>query len=164
MKWLIGLDPAQDLLDRVGQQLGPRPQLVPLVAVLREGEQPAADGVARRLVAGLDEQFTVRDQLLVGERLAVDFALEKLAHEVVSRFLAALVEQPLEVRVHLAARPLDGLTGRLALTPVLGIVLADHFVGPAEQVLPVGRRHTEDPRDDAEREWRRDAADEVELA
>ena len=58
-------DPAQDLLDRVGQQLGLRAQLLPLVAVLAEGEQAAADRVARRLVAGLDEQLAVRDELLV---------------------------------------------------------------------------------------------------
>ena len=66
--------PAQDLLDRVGQQLGLRPQLLPLVAVLGEREQPAADRVARGLVAGLDEELAVRDELLVGERLAVDLA------------------------------------------------------------------------------------------
>ena len=62
-------DPAQDLLDRVGQQLGTVAQLLPLVAVLGEREQPAADRVARGLVARLDEELAVRDELLLGERL-----------------------------------------------------------------------------------------------
>ena len=53
-------DPAQDLLDRVGQQLGSVAQLLPLVRVLAEREQAAADRVARGLVAGLDEQLAVR--------------------------------------------------------------------------------------------------------
>ena len=157
-------DPAQDLLDRVGQQLGAVAQLLPLAAVLGEREQPAADRVARRLVARLDEQLAVRDELLLGERRAVDLAADQLAHQVVLRVAAALVDQALEVGVHLAARPLDGLARRLARAPVLGIVLADHLVGPAEQQLPVVARHAEDPRDHRERERRGDALDEVELA
>ena len=90
--------PAQDLLDRVGQQLGIVPELLPLGAVLAEREQPAADRVARRLVAGLDEQLAVREQLLVGERLTVDRAADQLAHEIVLRVAPALLDEPAEIR------------------------------------------------------------------
>ena len=51
--------------------------------MLAEREQSAADRVARRLVAGLDEQLAVREELLLGERLAVDRAADQLAHQIV---------------------------------------------------------------------------------
>ena len=66
--------------------------------------------------------------------------------------------------MQLAARPLAGLARGLARAAVLGVVLADDLVGPAEQQLPVVARHAEDPGDHAERERSRDAFDEVELA
>ena len=69
-----------------------------------------------------------------------------------------------EVGVQLAPRALDRLARRLARPAVLGIVLADHLVGPAEQQLPVVARHAEDPGDHRERERRGDPLDEVELA
>ena len=134
-------DPAQDLLDRVGQQLGLVAQLLPLAAVLGEREQPAADRVARRLVAGFDEQLAVREQLLLGERRAVDLrvdAARSRGRRRGSRRRCSISSR--EVRVQLAARALDRLARRLARAPELGIVLADHLVGPAEQQLPVGTR------------------------
>ena len=103
-------DPAQDLLDRVGQQLGLVAQLLPLVAVLGEREQPAADRVARRLVARLDEELAVRDELLLGERLrrrsrrGSARSPDRLAGSP-----RRCVDQLLEVGVQLAARPLDRL-------------------------------------------------------
>src|SRR5207244_1867710 len=52
-------DPAKDLLDRLGQQLAAGAQLLPLAWVFSEGEDGPADGVARRLVAGLDKELGV---------------------------------------------------------------------------------------------------------
>ena len=60
--------------------------------------------------------------------------------------------------------PLDGLAGRLAGAAELRVVLADHLVGPVEQQLPIGARHTQDPGDHRDRERRGDTLDEVELA
>ena len=60
-------------------------QPLPLVAVLGEREQAPADRVARGLVARLDEELAVRDELGVGERCAVDLAPDQLAHQVVLR-------------------------------------------------------------------------------
>ena len=78
------------------------------------------------------------EQLHLGERLAVDLRVEQVADEVVARFAPALLDELAQVGVHLAARAPDGLARRLARTAELGIVLADHLVGPLEQQLPVG--------------------------
>src|SRR2546423_1467940 len=63
---------------------------------------------------------------------------------------------------------LAGAVGRLARglprRAVLGVLLADPLVGPAEQQLPVVARNAEDPCDHRQREGRRYALDEVELA
>ena len=67
-------DPAQDLLDRVGQQSGVGAELLPLAGVLGEGEEAAADRVAGRLVARLDQQLAVREELFGGQRLPVELA------------------------------------------------------------------------------------------
>ena len=85
MKWLIGLTQRRISSTASGSSSGSVAQLLPLGRVLAEREQAAADRVARRLVAGLDEQLAVREQLLVGERRAVDRAVDQLAHEVVLR-------------------------------------------------------------------------------
>ena len=69
VKWLIGLTQRRISSTASGSSSGCVAQLLPLVAVLGEGEQPAADRVARGLVARLDEQLAVRDELLLGERL-----------------------------------------------------------------------------------------------
>ena len=63
-----------------------------------------------------------------------------------------------KIAAQLAPGSFHRLPGRLAGAAVLGIVLADDLVGPAEQQLPVGVRDAEDPGDDRERERRRDAA------
>src|SRR5439155_6716543 len=156
--------PAQDLLHRVGHQLGVAAQLLPLVAVLAEGEQTPADRVARRLVPGLHQELAVGDQLLLVERLPLDLAADQLAHQVAPRVAAALVDERLEVGMQLAAGVLGHLARGLPRLAVLGVLLADHLVGPAEQPLPVVARNAEDPCDHRQREGRRYALDEVELA
>ena len=72
VKWMIGLTQRRISSTASGSSSGSVAQLLPLAAVLGEREQPAADRVARGLVAGLDEQLAVREQLHLGERLAVD--------------------------------------------------------------------------------------------
>ena len=72
VKWMIGLTQRRISSTASGQQLGLVAELLPLAAVLGEREQAAADRVARGLVAGLDDQLAVREQLHLGERLAVD--------------------------------------------------------------------------------------------
>ena len=74
VKWLIGLTQRRISSTASGSSSGSVAELLPLVGVLAEREQAAADRVAGRLVAGLDEQLAVRDELLLGERRAVDRA------------------------------------------------------------------------------------------
>src|SRR5262245_37870988 len=156
-------DPAQDLLHGVGQELRMCAQLLPLAAVLAEGEQPPADRVPRGLVARLDRELARGEDLVVTERRSVDRGADQLAHEIVLRVAAALLDQTIEVGMQLPARAPDGLAGRLAGAPVLRIVLADHLVRPAEEQLPVSRRNAEAPGDHRDGERRGDTLDEVAL-
>ena len=103
------------------------------------------------------------EQLRLGERLAVDATRQQLAHEVVARLGPALRDQLLEVRVQLAARAADGVPRLLAVTAVLGVVVADDLVGPTGQQRPIGFGHPEDQCDHAERHRCRDPLDEVAL-
>jgi hypothetical protein len=66
--------------------------------------------------------------------------------------------------VQLAASTLGRLARGLARLAVLGVLLADHLVGPAKEQLPVVARNAENPGDDRQWERRGDALDEVELA
>ena len=103
-------DVAQHLLDRAGEQVGFGAEALPLVAVLVEREETAADRVAGGLVAGLDDQLAVREQLHLGERLAVDLGRDELAHDVVARLAAVPLDQLGEVGVHLDAGAAQRLT------------------------------------------------------
>ena len=61
------------------------PQLLPLVGELAEGLHATGDGVPGGLVARLDQQFAVGDQLLSGQGHTVDLALHQLGDQVVLR-------------------------------------------------------------------------------
>ena len=140
-------DVAQHLFDRAGEELGIALQALPLVAVLVEREQAAADRVAGGLVAGFDDELAVRQELHLGERLAVDLGGDELAHDVVARLAPVPLDQLGEIGVHLDAGAAQGLPGALARTAELGIVLADDLVRPSEQQLTVLGGHAEEPRD-----------------
>src|SRR5262245_17498488 len=157
-------DPPQDLLDGVRQQLAAAPELLPLLRMLAEREQASADGVAGGLVAGLDEELAVQGELQAGERTAVDLGVDQLADQVVVRVVPALLDQAVEIGVHLTAGTLDRLARGLAGPPVLGVLLADHLVRPAEQQIPVVPGNPQHGGDHGEREGSGDALDEVELA
>ena len=90
MKWLIGLAQRRISSTASGSSSGCARSCLPLAGVLGEGEQAAADRVARGLVARLDEQLAVGDELLLGERLPVDLALDQLAHQIVLRIGCAV--------------------------------------------------------------------------
>ena len=67
-----GRGPAQDLLDRGRQERGIGGEPGALGGVLAEGEHAAGDGIAGRLVAGEDEQVAEVEDLLIGQRFAID--------------------------------------------------------------------------------------------
>src|SRR5450631_744868 len=112
-------DPAQDLLHRIREQLRTFSQLLPLAAVLGEGEQASADGVARGLVARLDEELAVRDELLCVQPGTVDLGLDQLADQVVARVAPTLRYQLIEVGMELPACALAGRARGLTGAPVL---------------------------------------------
>src|SRR5262249_6277175 len=141
-----------------------RTQLLPLAAVLAEGEQPPADRVPCGLVARFDYELAVGEYLLVTKRRPVDRGADQLAHQIILGIAAALLDQTVEVGVQLATRAPDRLAGGLAGAPVLRIVLADHLVRPAEEQVPVFTRNAEDPGDHRDGERRGDPLDEVALA
>ena len=93
VKWLIGL--AQRRISSTASAIscGMVAQLLPLVAVLAESEQAAADRVARGLVPRLHQELAVGDELLLVERLPLDLAPDQLAHQVVPRVAAAVVDE-----------------------------------------------------------------------
>ena len=72
-----------------GSSSGCGPQLFPLVGELAEGLHTAGDGVTGRLVARLDQQLAVGDQLLLGQGRTVDLALHQLGDQVVLWVLPA---------------------------------------------------------------------------
>src|SRR5262249_26179610 len=154
-------DPAQDLLHGVGQSLGMRAQLLPLAAMLAEGEQAPTDRVPCGLVARLDHELAVVERLLVTGRRPVNRGADPLAHQLVFGVAATLLDQTAEVGMQLAARAPDRLAGGLAGAAVLRIILPDHLVRPPEEQLPVFARNTEDPGDHRDGERRGDALDEV---
>src|SRR5262245_10784336 len=57
--------PAQDLVDRVGHELGALAQALPLISVLTERQQSSADRVARDLVCRLLLELTKCDELFL---------------------------------------------------------------------------------------------------
>ena len=65
MKWMIGLTHRRISSTASGSSSGSALQLLPLVGVLGEGQQAAADGVTGRLVARLHQQLGVVEQLLL---------------------------------------------------------------------------------------------------
>ena len=95
-------DPAQNLFHGIGEQVGLRAEVLPLVGVLAERDQTSADRVARRLVAGLNEQLAVPHELGLGEGRAVDPSADQLTHQIVGGHATALLDQLREVGVELA--------------------------------------------------------------
>ena len=83
--------PPEDLLHRGREELGVLAQAFPLTPVLGEGEEPSTDRVACGLVAGLDDELAVVQELLLGEGPPVDLGDDQLAHDVVTRLRAGVV-------------------------------------------------------------------------
>ena len=160
-----GRDPTQDLLDggRAAARAGPA-----TCPTGRGYSQKACmpPAIASRVVwlPGFDQELAVGDELCAGQGHAVDLAL----HQLVTRSSWGSCRRCsiicLKYRWSSPRARMEVCIGSLAGTPVLGIVLADDLVGPAEVVLPVGAGHAEDPGDDRDGERRCEHVDEVALA
>src|SRR5437899_1070995 len=108
-----------------------------LVGELREGPHALADGRARGLVAGGDEQEEERPEVLWGHRLAVDLGVHEHGREVVLRMLEPLLSQPEPVLAQLARRLQEGL----ARAPERLVAAGQEAIGQVQQLRPVALRH-----------------------
>ncbi len=80
---------AQELLDRVLGELGVVAQQRELVGMAEQRDLRVAEEVLGRLVAGLEQQDAVGDELGVGEPLAVGLGFEQRRQQIVARVGAA---------------------------------------------------------------------------
>src|SRR5436309_994740 len=100
--------PADDLLDGRRHQGRVAAQLLELARVLDQREQAPGGGVAGRLVAGDDEQHVVREQLPLGDGLAVHLRVGEGGEDIVAGLTPASPGEPADVLEELLPRP----TGR----------------------------------------------------
>ena len=161
-KWITGV--AQRTISSTAVLRAPRevaePELA-LVGMLGERLHPVADGVARRLVAGDDEEDEERAELLRGELLAVDLGVHHRRREVVGRVGAAVLAERLGVGEHpQRTRP----SGPRSMPPYSGSPTPRIDVGPGEDLLLVGGGDAHHLADDLQRQRGGDLLDEVALA
>ena len=161
---LAGGVEAQRLLDPRVDHRGRRARVrsktcCELVGVPGQVEERVAEQLGGGLVAGDDHQEQERDDLLVGEPVAVDLGLEQRAGEVVGRPAPALVDHVLVVADQ-AERGSDA--GR---RDVVDAVLAVHHeVGLAAYLDAVGLGDAHHLGDDVHRELAGEVGDPVEAA
>ena len=158
-------------------------ELVALGREVRQREHAARQRVARRLVAGDEQQHEEREQVVgaeteaaVGERALLHAVVQRVLverdlarvgrrqqhrDEVVLRVRAALLEQPDEVRDVLAPR-----LARRGLARVVGVgaLAGHHRVRPVREALALVDREAEHLRDHDQRQRLGDVVDEVALA
>ncbi|MFC7101748.1 hypothetical protein ACFQQB_15525 [Nonomuraea rubra] len=128
--------------------------------MVEEREHATGGRVAGGLVAGDHEEEDEEVELVLAEGLAVLVRLEELGDDVVLGVRLALGGELVGVGVdlHGRARALLGAGG------VVGVLGADHAVGPVEQLVAIGRRGSEQFADHVERQGCGDFGDEVDLA
>ncbi len=127
----------------------------PLVGVLGERQHPLGDGVASGLVACHRQHDHEEGELVVGELLAVDVGRDQVRDDV-----RPGTPRLLRGQLHCVG---DQFHRRRAAVEIgeLGIVIADHAVGPVEEFLAVLERHAEQARDGLQRQLGRHLLDEV---
>ena len=127
--------------------------------MFEEGRHPSRDEVAGGLVAGHREKEEEQLQLHLVQLLPLDLDLGEHAHQIVAGIGPLGGEQPGRVGIELHS----GLLGDLALGLVLGVLAADHAVGPVEHPVPVLVGDAEQIGDDDQGELGGDVGDEVGL-
>ena len=121
--------PADDLVGGGGRTF-PLVEL-PLIRVVEEGDHPVSDRVAGGLAAGDGQHQHEEGELVIGELLAVDVGVDQGGDDIVAGFLGLDRGQ-----LHGVHQQLD--RGRLAVdVSELGILVAGHLVGPAEELGPL---------------------------
>ena len=112
-----------------------------------------ADGVARRLVAGHDEQDEEGPELARGQAFAVDLGVHEHRRDVVARVVEAVLAERLGVGEHgehVADQPLE----RVGLAADLRVARTEDHVRPREHLGVVALRDAHHLADDLEGERR----------
>ena len=154
-----GGDEAEHLVDGGRQEGAVGQQALPLLGVQEEGVHGARHQVAGGLVAGHGEEEEEELELELAQLLAVDLDVGEHAHEVGVGVDALLAEELGGVGVELHG----GDHGLFGLGLVLGVLVADHAVGPLEHAVAVLLGDAEELGDDLEGELGREVGDEVGL-
>lgn len=109
-----GAGVAQDLLDRAVDELGMLAQASELVGVGQQGGDAVGDQVVGGFVAGGDQQEHHRDDLVVGQAVAVLARVDQSGHDVGAGVGAAALDQPTQILdqpFHTLGRALQAVSG-----------------------------------------------------
>ena len=150
-------DIAQHLLDGARKERAVGAEQLPLVGMLEERGHRTGHQVPCRLVAGHDEQQEEEVELELVQLLALHLCVDQDRDQVGLGREPALRGQLLRVAVDLHGR----LAGVRVRDLVLGVLGADHAVGPVEDHAAVLLGHAEELGDDEERELGGHLLDEV---
>ena len=154
---MTGRHVAEHLLDGAGQQRAVLAEQLPLLGVVEEGGHGARHEVPGRLVAGHDQEEEEEVELELVELLALHLGVEEHRDEVLLGLEPPVGGQLLGVAYTCMAASPESTPGDL----VLGVLGADHAVGPVEDHAAVLLGDAEQLGDDEQRELGRDLLDEV---
>ena len=125
--------------------------------MVEEGDHGPGHEIPSRLVAGHREQQEEQVELELGELVALDLGLGENTEEVLVRVEPLLLAQLVGIGIELESCLAGGIGGDL----VLGILGADHPVGPVEDEVTVLLGDAHEIGDDLQRQFGRDLLDEV---
>ena len=162
----------EQLLGGRRDQLAVGAQALVLLGMLGERERAEADRLPRRLVPGHDQQRERVVEVLIGHRLALDLAVRDQAEHVVAGAGAPVGVELAADRAQLVGprgaerlvAVLVALAGERVLADVLGVGVDQQPVAEVDQVGQDLLGQTEDVREHADRDRRRELVHEVELA
>ena len=152
---------AQELVDRVADEVGLRAQELELVGMAQECERSVPDQVDGRLVAGDEQQDHLVAQLVGREAVAFLLGGDHRGQQVVGGLASLPLDRRVDVGDHVVGRAhhLRDLVGRRER-----LERRDERVRPVAQLQAVGLRHAEHLGDHRERERERQVGDHVHLA
>lgn len=148
--------PAQHLLDGRVEELRLIEQPTMLVGMVEQGEHPAGQGRTHSVVARDDQDKEEHRQFGIGETLPVHLRRGERGHDVACRIPALVGGEGVSVLEHVGEHGRGSRVGRLAVRAVndcrvLRVLVADHAVGPLQDLAAVGGGDAEEIREVVDR-------------